>query len=284
MNDDTYESTIDAVITASRRITPDDSDEVRQITLKIEDPSFRYVKGQAIGVVIPGPHPFGNRPHMRRYTIAEDKGLNADGEAQLEILVRRCFYIDEMNGEQYPGIASNFLCDAAPGNKIALSGPYKSPFKMPPKDTDNLLMVGTGTGIAPFRAFIQKIYQDKRSWKGDVRLFFGAKSGMDLLYMNDQNKDIANYYDEATFEAFCGLAEKPLARESDGLEQSINQNAQEIWSLIQQPNTYVYLAGLEDISSVFDEKMSNLAGSEDNWKSMKDNLRQQGRYSELLYS
>lgn len=284
MNDDVHAPTVEAVIKDSNRITPDSHEEVRQITLHIDDPSFRYLEGQSIGVVVPGPHPFGNKYHIRRYTIANNGGVGSDGIAELSILVKRCFYIDEVNGEKYPGIASNYLCDSSPGDKLTLTGPYKSPFKMPPNSSDNLLMIGTGTGIAPFRSFIQRIYKEKGSWQGDVRLFYGAKSGMELLYMNDLNDDIANYYDEKTFQAFSGLASRPLMKDTDGLERSIEDNGQEIWSLIQKPNTYVFLAGLKNVSKAFDRKLSELAGSEEAWDTLKKKLISEDRLSELLYS
>ena len=283
MNNDLDVPTIEAIVKGSARITPDSHEEVRQIDLQIDDPSFRYLEGQSIGVVVPGPHPFGNKYHMRRYTIANNGGVGSDGIAELSILVKRCFYIDEVNGEKYPGIASNYLCDASPGDKLTLTGPYKSPFKMPPNPTDNLLMIGTGTGIAPFRSFIQQIYKEQGNWQGDVRLFYGAKSGMELLYMNDVNDDIANYYDEPTFQAFSGLANRPMMKDTDGLERSIEDNGQEIWSLIQKPNTYLFLAGLKNMSEVFNRKISELAGSEEAWDTLKKKLIEEERYSELLY-
>ncbi len=284
MNESIHNSTVEAVVKESSRITPESTDEVRQITLQIDDPSFRYMEGQSIGVVVPGPHYFGNAHYMRRYSITNDNASGTDGVAEFSLLVKRCFYIDEMNGEQYPGIASNYLCNASPGDKIALSGPYKSPFKMPPKTTDNILMIGTGTGIAPFRVFIQNIYREEGSWQGNVRLFYGATSGMDLLYMNDLNDDLANYYDEKTFQAFCGLESRPLSKASAGLERSIADNADEIWSLIQQPNTYVYLAGLKDVAKTFNTKMAEISGSENTWETLREKLTQENRLSELLYT
>jgi len=284
MNNEANVPTVEAIVKGSARITPDSHEEVRQIDLQIEDPSFRYVEGQSIGIVIPGPHPFGNKYHMRRYTIVNNGGVGPDGVAELSILVRRCFYIDEVNGERYPGIASNYLCDASPGRKLTLTGPYKSPFTIPPNPTDNILMVGTGTGIAPFRSFIQRVYKEKGKWQGEVRLFYGAKSGMELLYMNDVNDDLANYYDEPTFQAFSGLASRPLMKDVDGLERTIDDNGLVIWSLIQQPNTYLYLAGLKNMSEVFNKKLSEMAGSEEAWDTLKSKLAEEGRYSELLYS
>ena len=283
MDENEFGPTVEAVVKDNTRITPDSREEVREITLQIDDPSFRYIEGQTIGIVIPGPHPFGNKYHMRRYSIAKDNGMGTDGVSEFVILVRRCFYIDDVSGESYPGIASNHLCDATSGDKLILSGPYKAPFKIPQDSSSNLLMIGTGTGIAPFRGFIQRIYQEKGSWKGNVRLFYGAKSGMDLLYMNDINDDLTNYYDEKTFQAYNGLVDRPLSKDVEGLENSIEDNAQEIWSLIREPNTYVFLAGLKDVSKTFNKKMSELAGSEEAWDELRKQLIQENRLSELLY-
>jgi len=284
MNNEVNVPTVEAIVKGSARITPESHDEVRQIDLQIDDPSFRYAEGQSIGIVIPGPHPFGNKYHMRRYTIINDGGVGPDGVAEFSILVRRCFYIDEVNGERYPGIASNYLCDITAGQKLTLTGPYKSPFKIPPDPAANILMVGTGTGIAPFRSFVQRVYKEKGKWQGDVRLFYGAKSGMESLYKNDADDDLANYYDEPTFKAFAGLASRPLMADADGLERTIEDNSQEIWALIQQPNTYLYLAGLKNMSEVFNKKISELAGSEEAWGELKNQLIEEERYSELLYT
>jgi hypothetical protein len=66
---------------------------------------FSYVEGQSIGVLTPGPHPFGNAQHLRLYSIADPRSAGEGGE--IAICVRRCFYIDEVSGERYKGISSN---------------------------------------------------------------------------------------------------------------------------------------------------------------------------------
>ncbi len=283
MNDEALGPTVEAVVKSSERLTSISTDEVREMVLHVDEPSFRYAVGQSIGLVVPGPHPFGNPYHLRRYSIAKDNGADAEGGISFTILVKRCFYIDEVSGESYPGIASNYLCDAKPGDSLTLNGPFKSAFKVPQDTSTNIVMIGTGTGIAPFRAFIQKIYHEKGAWKGDVRLFYGAKSGMDLLYMNDENNDIGNYYDEETFQAYQGLVDRPLAKDADGLQHSIDENAHEIWDLIQKPNTHVFLSGLKDVKKIFENKMAEIAGSQDAWEALKAKLNAEGRLSELLY-
>ncbi len=274
--------TVAALITDSRRITPPKSEEVRHLSLRVADPAFQFVEGQSIGVVVPGPHPFGNPYHVRRYSIANARPRPQDETVDLEILVRRCFYIDEISGERFPGIASNFLCDAKPGDPVTLTGPFRSPFQMPPDTDANLLMIGTGTGIAPFRAFAQLIYERRGGWDGQVRLFYGGRTGLDLAYANDEATDLADYYDQASFRAFKSLASHTLMRSSDALALGIQENVGEVWSLIQEPKTHVFLAGLGKIAQVFDRVMGERAGSPEAWKGIKQRLIQEKRWSELI--
>lgn len=275
--------TVGAMITDSRRITPPESEEVRHLNLRVADPAFQFVEGQSVGVVVPGPHPFGNPYHVRRYSIANARPRPQDETVDLEILVRRCFYIDEISGERFPGIASNFLCDAKPGDQITLTGPFRSPFQMPPDKDANLLMIGTGTGIAPFRAFAQLIYERRGGWDGQVRLYYGGRTGLDLAYANDESTDIADYYDPTSFKAFKSLASHTLMRSSDALTLGLQENIGEAWSLLQKPNTYIFLAGLGKIAQVFDKVMSDRAGSPEAWQDIKQRLIQGKRWSELIY-
>lgn len=275
--------TAPAVIKASQRITPETTDEVRHITLEVLDPAFQFVEGQSIGVLVPGPHEFGNEMHVRRYSIANARSVPVGGGVHLDILVRRCFYLDEVSGERYPGVASNYLCDAKPGDQITISGPYLSPFRMPLDNRANLLMIGTGTGIAPFRAFAQLIYERRGDWKGQVRLYYGGHSGLDLMYANDETSDLTHYYDEKTFQAFRALGTKPLMSSSQALEQGLTEHAAEAWRLMREPNTHVFLSGLSKVTQAFDRVMAKQAGSEAEWKQLKQRLIEDGRWSELIY-
>jgi ferredoxin--NADP+ reductase len=277
------ENTCNAIVKSTTRITPESTDEVRQLVLEIDDPAFRYAAGQSIGVLIPGPHEFGNEFHHRRYSIANPVQQGNVQAAELEILVKRCFYNDEVSGERYPGVASNFLCDAKPGDKIQITGPYRSPFKVPSDNTCNLLMVGTGTGVAPFRAFTQQIYDQHGGWKGDVRLFYGDQGGMNLLYLNDKKDDLTHYYDDVSFKAFSALIDKPLRDAADGLQESLAANTDECLRLLQDPKTYLFLAGQEKAAAVFAEVMADALGSDEAWKELKQKMISEDRWAELLY-
>jgi len=272
-----------ATVVSSERITDDSTDEVRHITLNIADATFHHFEGQSIGVLVPGPHVFGNEYHMRLYSIASSRSGEENNMAQISLCVRRCFYIDEVSGERYPGVASNYLCDAKEGDKIQISGPYGRQFLAPRDSSCNLLMLGIGTGIAPFRAFMKHIYEDRKSWDGKVRLFYGAKTGMDLLYMNDKKSDFSNYYTEDTFKAFEALSPRPHVDAPVEMEQTLKEHADEVWAMVQDDKTYVYVAGLSKLEEALDKIMAEKAGSEEAWDQKKAELVNSGRWATLLY-
>ncbi|MBI3681231.1 MAG: oxidoreductase [Acidobacteria bacterium] len=273
----------EATLVASERITPKTVTEVRHLVLQLPEGHFDFVEGQSIGVLIPGPHEFGNPRHFRLYSIASSRqGENGKGDA-ISICVRRCFYLDEVSGERYPGKASNFLCDARPGDRVLITGPYGSHFSVPPDDSANILMVGAGTGIAPFRAFVLHIYQGRGGWKGKVRLFYGARTGMEMLYRNEINRDLALYYSEESFQAFEAVSPRPYLDEEPTLDRLLVANQFEVWEMIQDPKTHVYLAGLAQAEEKFEKAMIVMAGSKEAWLKRRAEMIEQGRYAEVLY-
>ena len=276
--------TYSAALIASERITPPDADaEVRHLVLQLPALAFKHSEGQSIGVLAPGPHDFGNPHHLRLYSIASpSKGENGQDNT-ISICVRRCYYIDEVNGERYPGKASNYLCDAKPGERIQITGPYGSQFAVPPDKTSNLLMVGVGTGIAPFRAFVRHIYEERNGWQGKVRLFYGAKTGMELLYRNEYKKDLGLYYDDQSFQAFEAVSARPHFDVPPLLDSMLLENACEVWEMIGDRRTYVYVAGLVEAARQFEKSMILIAGSESVWRVIREKLVAQKRYAELLY-
>ncbi|MBI2435435.1 MAG: hypothetical protein HYV26_21485 [Candidatus Hydrogenedentes bacterium] len=276
--------TFHGTVKESVRITPEDyTEEVRHIVLEVDHQDFAFTVGQSIGVIVPGPHEFGNEDHLRLYSIASTDGGENGSPSAISICVKRCFYIDEINGERYAGVASNYLCDLKNGAKVLLTGPFGSVFTLPEDPAANLIMIGMGTGIAPFRAFVRQIYDRLGGWQGRVRLFYGAKTGVELLYMNDLKNDLANYYDQETFKAFEAVSPRPALDAPIDLQRTLKQNGDEIWLLMSQPNTYVYVAGLERVREMLDSAMMAIIGSQEKWERRKAEMSAGGRWAELIY-
>lgn len=274
----------DAIVAATQRITPDNAaDEVREIVLQVNNHQINYQVGQSIGVLVPGPHEFGHEYHVRLYTVANTPQEKPGRKQEITIAVRRCSYIDEYSGEKYKGVASNYLCDLNKGDHICISGPYGIPFEVPDDPSANILMISLGTGIAPFRAFVKHIYQNIGHWDGKVRLFYGAHTGLDLLYMNDERDDFSLYYDEETFKAFKALNPRPHWDDSVAMDRVLEEHQQEVWEMLCTHNTFVYIAGVASIGVSLDKAFSKMAGSPEKWFRRRKELIAGGRWTELLY-
>ena len=126
-------------------------------------PTFRYIEGQSLGIIPPGKNPKNGKPNsVRLYSIASTRyGDDLDGNS-VSLCVRRATYYDKDLGAEDPakkGVCSNFLCDATPGTPLAITGPTGKTMLMPEQSpTSDLIMVATGTGIAPYRGFLRRLF------------------------------------------------------------------------------------------------------------------------------
>jgi ferredoxin--NADP+ reductase len=270
-----------AELISSHRITPEASrEEVRQLLFRTGDQSFDGVPGSCIRLLAPGQ--FGNRHHVRLYSIADQDRIGVS-RTEFALCVRRCFYIDDFNGEQYAGVASNYLCNLKPGDAIEYVGPVGYPFAVPDDPRANILMIGMGTGIAPFRGLIRLIYGRFARWEGKVRLFYGARSGLEMLYMNDVNNDLANYYDLPTFKAFQAVSPRPVFDVPIELDKALARNAAEVWAMLTSDDCRVFVAGTTQMLEQVENTMAAMAGSPELWSRMRNELVARGHWAEVLY-
>jgi ferredoxin--NADP+ reductase len=270
-----------ATLIASQRITPRNSPEdVRRLRFTI-DAGFDGRVGQCVRVRAPGQ--FGQLWHERLYSIADLEPIDGRNKA-FELLVRRCHVIDDFNGERYDGVASNHLCDLPLGGQIKFIGPVGHPFPIPEDRSAGLVFIGMGTGIAPFRGLARRIYDDKGGWDGPVRLFFGARSGLELLYQNDENGDLGLYYDQPTFKAIAALSPRPHLGAPPALDQALREHAAEVRSLLEDGKSHFYIAGPEGLLPVVDKALAEAAGSAEAWAALRAKLKSAGRWHEALYS
>lgn len=257
--------------------------EVRELELEVGDPGFGIHAGSSIGVLVPGPHPFGQPFHLRLYSVADTPEQYPSGGVRFPIAVRRCSVIDPYSGERHDGIASNYLCDRAVGDEITLCGPYGLPFPVPPEPEAHLVLIGMGTGIAPFRALVRSLHEQHPDWPGRITLFHGGRTGLELLYRNNIRDDFARYYDRPTFEAIEALASRPHWSDRIAWDLAIGARAAEITSWLDDPKTYVYIAGLVSVKVDLEAAFRRIAPSPEAWARRKAELVAGGRWVELLY-
>lgn len=114
---------------------------------------------------------------VRLYSIASSSSVHP-GEVHLTVAAVRY----EAHEKSRKGVASTYLADdAQKGSKVSVYTHQNKNFRLPESNETPIIMVGPGTGIAPFRAFIEERAATKA--KGDSWLFFGDQHyNEDFLY------------------------------------------------------------------------------------------------------
>ena len=116
----------------------------------------------------------------RAYSISSSPKAHP-GEVHLTVAAVRWMY----ENRPHIGVCSTFLADHVPEG--ASAGIFMSPnksFRVPEDDTVPMVMVGPGTGIAPFRAFLEE--RRERGATGANWLFFGDQTrSRDFIYEDE---------------------------------------------------------------------------------------------------
>lgn len=183
----------------------------------------------------------------------------------------------------FRGICSNYLDDAKPDDSLlAFIQKTTTPFRLPDDPAKPLIMVGPGTGIAPFRGFLQERAALKKQGKnvGPAMLFFGCRHPeCDFLY-EDELKQFEQQGITELYTAFSRVDGQPKCY----VQQRIREQKEKNWKLIQD-GAYIYICGdatsmapavLKEITDLYQEKTGSSAQEAENWiKELTDQHRYQ---------
>jgi Na+-transporting NADH:ubiquinone oxidoreductase subunit F len=116
-----------------------------------------------------------------------------------------------------PGIASSYIYNLKPGDKVMVSGPYGEFFL---KDTDReIVFIGGGAGMAPMRSHIFDLFHTRKTDR-KVSFWYGARSSREVFY-DDEFEQIAKENDNFKFE--LGLSDPQPEDNWDGYTGFIHQ-------------------------------------------------------------
>lgn len=139
------------------------------------------------------------------------------------------------------GVCTSFMKKKLPG--VGEKLPVfirRSQFKLPSKATTPIIMIGPGTGFAPFRGFLQerKVLRDKGP-VGDNILYFGCrKKSEDYLYQDELESYVADGTLTKLHVAFSRDQEKKVY-----VTHLLKENQEELWDIIGNRNGHLYICG-----------------------------------------
>ncbi len=261
----------------------------RHMTFDLSGGDLYYVEGQSIGIVPPGKDDKGKPNKLRLYSIASTRhGDNLDGKT-VSLCVRKLEYKDPETGEQVEGTCSSFLCNLKPGDDVAITGPVGKEMLLPDDEDANVIMIATGTGIAPFRAYLWRMFLegDKNpdyNYKGKAWLFFGIPKTENILYKERLEEMVEKHSDNFRMDYAISREQKNSEGGRMYIQHRIAEHADELWELIQNPKTHTYICGLKGMEGGIDEALSAAAEKNGvNWDEYRKAMKKEDRWHVETY-
>ncbi len=256
--------------------------------LKESDPFLNYVEGQSIGIMPAGEDANGKPHKLRLYSIASTRhGDDFEGNT-VSLCVRQLQY--EKDGETINGVCSSYLCDIKPGDKVKITGPVGKEMLLPDEEDANIVMLATGTGIAPMRAYLRRMFEatekEKNKWnfKGKAWLFMGAPKSANLLYEEDLQRYLETYPDNFKYTKAISREQQNTKGGRMYIQDRVLESANEIFNMIEDEKTHIYLCGLKGMEPGIDEAMTKAAEEKGlNWSELRPQLKKAGRWHVETY-
>eukprot|EP00590_Aulacoseira_subarctica_P004152 CAMPEP_0172427784 /NCGR_PEP_ID=MMETSP1064-20121228/43561_1 /TAXON_ID=202472 /ORGANISM="Aulacoseira subarctica , Strain CCAP 1002/5" /LENGTH=371 /DNA_ID=CAMNT_0013172199 /DNA_START=198 /DNA_END=1313 /DNA_ORIENTATION=+ len=282
-----------ATLLGSVKIIGDDAPgDIRHIVMKLP-PTFHYVEGQSISIIPPGLDPVTQRPHKPRlYSIASTRyGDSLDGTT-VSLCVRRSLFYDPVTGMEdsnKKGVCSNFLCDAPPGAIVTVAGPVGKTMLLPKDPTKDVIMVATGTGIAPFRAFLHRLFVEhtvaRHMFTGLAWLILGVPTTSGLLY----DTEFSSMQNQNALSGSLKI-DYAISREMQNakggklyVQDVIAQNSEEIFRRLDN-GASIFFCGLKGMMPPILETMEQVANDRGvNWKEMLSRLKDNHQWHVEVY-
>lgn len=180
------------------------------------------------------------------------------------------------------GAASRFLCDLQEGETVPVFVEANDRFALPAQQERDIIMIGPGTGVAPFRAFLQERIESGatgRNW-----LIFGNwHLRSDFLYQTEWRQALASGALTRLDVAFSRDQEEKIY-----VQDRLREHANELWNWL-EGGAHLYVCGdagrmASDVhQTLLDVAQSAGGKTEEQAKAWLQDLLQQGRYARDVY-
>ncbi len=265
----TRETPIKARVAGNFRITDADAEsDIRHVVLDFGHLAFPVIEGQSIGIIPPGTDAKGKPYKMRLYSVASPRDGERPNRNNLSLTVKR------VPG----GVASNYVCDLKKDDEVTVCGPFGESFLMPNHPEANIVMICTGTGSAPFRAFTERRRRKQADAPGKLMLFFGARTKGELPYFGPLMKLPKSLID--TNLAFSRTPGEPKVYVQDRMRE----RADDLAALLKSEHTFVFICGLKGMEQGCDDAFAEICDQNGmDWRTLRDGMRRAGRYHVETY-
>lgn len=264
---------------------------VRHLIFDISEGDLRYLEGQSIGIIPDGTDDKGKPHKLRLYSIASTRHGDHVDDKTVSLCVRQLEYKHPETGETVYGVCSTFLCNIEPGAAVKITGPVGKEMLLPEDPNANVIMLATGTGIAPFRAYLWRMFKEEErkanpdyEFKGLAWLVFGIPTTPNILYKQELEELQEKYPDNFRLTYAISREQKNAEGGRMYIQHRVEEHADELWKLIQQENTHTYICGLKGMEGGIDEALSAAASKDGvTWSDYQKQIKRAGRWHVETY-
>jgi sulfite reductase (NADPH) flavoprotein alpha-component len=194
------------------------------IDFLLEHPSAHFAPTEFVGLL--------TKLQPRLYSVASSLKAYPD---QVHFIVDVVSY--ESHGRLRKGVCSSFLAERADEVPVPVFPSVAKHFHLPEDPETPIIMIGPGTGVAPFRAYLQE--RKATGAKGKNWLFFGAQhESCDFAYGDEfetyQREEILTRLD-------CAWSRDQ--REKIYVQHRMLENAAEIWKWLDGEGAHFFVCG-----------------------------------------
>jgi len=240
------------------------------IDFLIDHPSARFAPEEFVGLL--------TKLQPRLYSVASS--LRAYPE-QVHFIVDVVRY--ESHGRERKGVCSTFLAERADGVPVPVYPSSAKHFHLPDDPDIPIIMIGPGTGVAPFRAFLQE--RKAIGAKGKNWLFFGAqRESCDYSYRED--------FDQYAAQGILTRLDCAWSRDQAHkiyVQNRMLENGREIWKWLDSEGAQFFVCGdarrmAKDVDAALHKIVQKEGGkSVDQANEYVEKLKSDKRYKRDVY-
>ena len=258
------------VVSTKRIVGPQATGETCHIIIDHEG-DFPYWEGQSWGVIPPGTREKDGKPHsVRLYSIASSRyGDDMTGKTGSLCVRRATYWCPELKADDpaKKGICSNFLCDTKPGDEVVMTGPAGKVMLMPEEDPNtDYIMVATGTGIAPYRGFIRRLFVEDtpaaKAYKGQAWLFLGVANSDALLYDDEWQSVLKSNPDQFKLDYALSREQSNKKGGKMYIQDKVEEYSDEIFNKLDN-GAHIYFCGLKGMMPGIQDMLKEVCAAKD---------------------
>jgi len=279
------------VVSCKRIVGPQATGETCHIIMNHEG-KMPYWEGQSYGVLPPGLNPKNGKPNtVRLYSIASSRyGDDMTGTTTSLCVRRATYWCPELKADDpaKKGVCSNYLCDSKPGDEVQLTGPTGKAMLLPENDAStDVIMVATGTGIAPYRSFLRRMFTEKTpyggAFKGLAWLFLGVANTDALLYDDEWQAMLKSYPDNFRLDYALSREQTNADGGKMYIQDKVKEYADEVFDRMDK-GAHIYFCGLKGMMPGITEMLEGVAKAKGlAWEDVQKKWKSNGQWHVEVY-